>query len=120
MENIILKLIELQNQIKLLHWQTNSYARHKAYDEIYSKLNDLIDEFVEVYQGKYPKVKFDSINIELKNVDELQLNDYVGEIVSMLVEDLPKKLDEYDFDLLAIRDEILALTHKFKYLCTLK
>ena len=43
-------------QIKLLHWQTKSYARHKAYDDIYHSLGDLVDKFVEMYMGKYGRV----------------------------------------------------------------
>ena len=38
--------------VKLFHWKTHSYATHKATDELYSKLNDDIDKFIEVLLGK--------------------------------------------------------------------
>lgn len=34
------------------HLSTRSYAQHKALDEFYSGLTDLIDKLVEVYQGR--------------------------------------------------------------------
>lgn len=37
----------------LAHWKTTSYAEHKALGEFYDELLDLIDEFVEQYQGYY-------------------------------------------------------------------
>ena len=49
MENseIICKLVEAQIQLKFLHWQTKSYAKHQAYGNLYGDLNELIDDFVE-------------------------------------------------------------------------
>jgi hypothetical protein len=120
MDKIILKLIEFQTQVKILHWQTNSYARHKAYDKIYNKLGDLIDDFVEVYQGKYLKLEIKTSKLEIKNLDVIQLNDYIGEFISVLQNEVPSKLEKNDTDLLNIRDEILGTVHRLKYFCTLK
>ena len=38
----------MREQIKLYHWQTHSYSRHKATDEVIENLDKNIDEFVEV------------------------------------------------------------------------
>ena len=43
----------LQSQIKIMHWQTKGYAKHKALEDFYEKIVDILDEFVEVYQGRY-------------------------------------------------------------------
>jgi hypothetical protein len=43
----------MREQIKLYHWQTKMYSRHKATDEVLEKLDKLIDMFVEVWMGKY-------------------------------------------------------------------
>ena len=40
------------NQIKKYHWQTGIYAKYNATDELYEKLNDLIDLFIEVLTGR--------------------------------------------------------------------
>jgi hypothetical protein len=44
--------MEMLNEVKIYHWNTHSYAQHKATDELYSQLNEHIDKFVEVMLGK--------------------------------------------------------------------
>jgi hypothetical protein len=48
---IITLMLTLRNQIKIYHWQTMKYPRHKATDKLVDKLDDNIDMFVEVYMG---------------------------------------------------------------------
>lgn len=36
----------------IMHWQTESYAAHKALGEYYEEIPDLVDAAVEAYQGK--------------------------------------------------------------------
>ena len=43
---IILELVKVQNQFRFLHWQTTSYAKHKAYGKFYDNLGSLIDSIV--------------------------------------------------------------------------
>ena len=40
------------NQLKIDHWQTKSYAEHKALGTAYKNLDDLFDKFVENFYGK--------------------------------------------------------------------
>ena len=49
---IVKKFMELLTMIKLYHWKTHSFSQHKATDELFTKLNDNIDKFVEVLLGK--------------------------------------------------------------------
>jgi 5-methylcytosine-specific restriction endonuclease McrBC regulatory subunit McrC len=37
----------------IAHWKTKSFAEHKALNEFYDELLELIDGFVEQYQGYY-------------------------------------------------------------------
>jgi len=37
----------------ILHLTTTSYAEHKALQGYYTKVDDLVDEFIEAFQGKY-------------------------------------------------------------------
>ena len=37
----------------ILHLTTTSYAVHKALQGYYTKVDDLVDDFVEAFQGKY-------------------------------------------------------------------
>lgn len=37
----------------ILHLITKSYSEHKALETFYSEIGDLVDDFVEAFQGKY-------------------------------------------------------------------
>ena len=37
----------------ILHLTTKSYAEHKALEDYYTEIGDLVDGFVEAFQGKY-------------------------------------------------------------------
>lgn len=111
--------IQLQQQFRTLHWETKSYARHKAYGDIYGSLDDLIDTFMETHMGKYGRPKFDKLSIELKAMKNIKVNDFIGESVDFL-NGLTDKLSDKDTDLLNIRDEILGTINKTRYLLTLK
>ena len=37
----------------ILHLSTNSYAAHQALGNFYEEIGDLVDSFVEAFQGKY-------------------------------------------------------------------
>lgn len=37
----------------ILHLTTQSYAEHKALEDFYTEIGDLVDSFVEAFQGKY-------------------------------------------------------------------
>ena len=42
-------LVGIEQQLRILHWQTDSFAQHKAFGETYGALGDLIDSFMEGY-----------------------------------------------------------------------
>lgn len=111
--------IQLQQQFRILHWETKSYARHKAYGEIYDSLDDLIDTFVETHMGKYGRPKFDTMSVELNSMKNVKVNDLIGNAIDYL-NNLGTQLDQNDTDLLNIRDEMLGELNKLKYLLTLK
>lgn len=46
-------LMQSRNQAHIYHLQTNSFAQHKALQEYYEGIIDLIDGLVESYQGRY-------------------------------------------------------------------
>jgi len=111
----------MQEQLRVYHWQTTSYSRHTAFGEAYSDLTDLIDSFMEIYMGKYGRVAIeDGEKIDLYNLGELGLNDYLTTVTDFLVQ-FSETLDQNkDTDLLNLRDEMLAVINKLKYLLTLK
>jgi len=113
-------LMQMQNQYKILHWQTMSFSQHKSFDEIVSSLIENIDEFIETYMGKYGRViASNTFNITLanyKDTDFMALTDkYIGFLIGL--NDAFDKAQ--DSDLLNIRDEILGSLNQLKYLLTL-
>ena len=117
---IVTNLLTLHNQLKIHHWQTKSYAEHQALGGAYDEFSGLIDEFIEVFMGKYGRIESkDGFNIELSNYKDIGAVDFVDKYIDYLVNELPKSLEETDTDMLNIRDEMLGQLNKLKYLLTL-
>ena len=117
----IKNLLTILNQLKIYHWQTKSYAQHQALGGAYDELSGLIDQFIEVYMGKYGRIeaKGGSTTVDLFNMDQLPVNGFVDNAVDYLVSiEIPDK--EADTDLMNIRDEMLGEINKLKYLLTLE
>jgi hypothetical protein len=120
--------LQMLNTIKLYHWKTTDYPTHKATDQLYSDLNGKADEFVEVLLGKSDSagknramiLNVKSINVRsFNNNNELkrEIEKYKSFLISFTNNSLMKK--QYNADLIAIRDEILALLNQFLYMLTL-
>lgn len=120
-EDIVLTLLQIQTQFRIFHWQSKSYARHQSYGQIYSSLNENIDDFVETMMGKQGRFELpEGAKIDLFNLKSVEINSFLKTFTDFLI-GLTKKLSpEIDSDLLNIRDEILGDTNKLKYLLTLK
>jgi len=127
-QDVIKCFMHSLNTIKLYHWKTTNYATHKATDQLYSDLNNKIDEFVEVMLGK-PEIE--SMRNNILNVNIIKLRNYKNnndfkkevEYYKQFLINLSQKKEfmrNNNSDLLAIRDEILALFNQFLYLLTLK
>jgi hypothetical protein len=118
MEQLVLNMLEMEQQLRIWHWQTKLFSRHSAYGATYGALGDLIDSFMEAYMGKYGRIKVTG-PIQLENLNqeaEQKVESYVEFLLS-----LNQSLDAAnDSDLLNIRDEMLGLMNKLKYLLTLK
>jgi hypothetical protein len=57
LESIAAKLTYFHEQLHLLHWQTTSYAEHKALGKLYEYVQDFKDGLIEKimgYTGKKP------------------------------------------------------------------
>jgi hypothetical protein len=117
--DIVTHMLTIRNQVKLYHWQTGSFARHKATDDLTAALDTAIDSFVESYMGKYGRPKV-SGSIRLHNFSDLAARGFVATQTRYLTRELPKKISKEDTDLLNIRDEILGELNKVLYLFTLQ
>ena len=110
--DIVSHMLTIRNQVKLYHWQTGSFARHKATDDLTAALDTSIDTFVEIYMGKYGRPKV-SGTIKLHNFSESAAKSFVAKERKYLEVDLPRKIKKTDSDLLNVRDEILGNLNQF-------
>jgi hypothetical protein len=117
--DIVLALMAIRDQIKVYHWQTSKYARHIATNDLVASLDTNIDEFVEVYMGKYGRPKITK-TIKLHNFSESAARAFVAKQTEFLTKKMPTMLKSTDSDLLNIRDTILADVNKTLYLFTLR
>ena len=102
---------------KLYHWHTVNYAEHKATDEFYETINSHIDEFVEVFIGKY-EIKFNMTpNSHIKTGGPATTNNEFIKCIDGYTKtftDICKSISHPE--LLAIRDDILGDINKLKFL----
>ena len=108
--------------VKVYHWKTHSYAEHKATDELYERLNENFDKFIEVMMGRYD-IRLNMKGKSIKFTDPSKKSEFkkiINEHRSLLENDMNKYINILkDTDLLNIRDEILGNLDQFLYLLTL-
>lgn len=122
---ITMKFFEMILLIKLYHWKTHSYATHKATDELYTKLNEHMDKFMEVLLGK-TSMRIDLTRqktlplYDLSNIDELisKVNEFKRYLVNLDNHKAMRTMS--NSDLFNIRDEILSDMNQFLYLLSFK
>jgi hypothetical protein len=106
--------------MRVFHWQTQhkvgSFAQHSAFGTAYEDLDEHIDDFIEIYQGKKGAIMASggTFNITLHNLSD-NAEDFVDEYITYLVEYVPQGLEDADTDLLNIRDEMLGILNQTKY-----
>ena len=49
----VMCLLHSVTNAHILHFSTTSYSAHKALQNFYEEIGDLVDNFVEAFQGKY-------------------------------------------------------------------
>ena len=124
-KEITVVFLEMLLMVKLFHWKTTSYATHKATDDLYTKLNANIDEFVEVLLGK-TGIRTDLMSnktirlVDLSSAESLkrEVEAFKGYLVSLNDNAAMKKMS--NTDLYNVRDTILGDMNQFLYLLTFK
>jgi DNA-binding ferritin-like protein len=116
---IVMFFFELQLNIKLYHWTTESYANHKATDKVLENISDLIDSFVEKYMGAFsrPVLKSGS-SVPIQNISKNKYVKLLKQAQDYLRGDLEKVIAK-NSELLNIRDEMLGVLDQALYFATL-
>lgn len=117
---IIVNLLAMENQMRVFHWQTMSYAEHQAYGGVYDNLSDLIDKFVEVCMAKHGRPDFGGeFQIPLFDYKSINTDQYINSMIEFLISLDNVYSEPLDSDILNLRDEMLAEVNRLKYLLTL-
>ena len=121
LDTIVIVLLEMQDQLQVFHFQTKSFAQHKALGKVYEAVAGFSDEFIETAMGKYGRFSVArGSKIILQDTSDAAINSFVENAVTFLLS-LNEKLDPVnDSDLLNIRDSMLGEFNRLKYLLTLK
>jgi hypothetical protein len=116
LETIAGKLTYFHEQLHLLHWQTKSYAQHKALGKIYEYVQDFKDGVVEKlmgYTGKRPgAIKLEQLTATDPNAVVTALMDFASNL---------KRYAESNsyHDIANLADALSGEAAKTKYLLTL-
>jgi hypothetical protein len=132
-KTVILTFLTFLNTVKLFHWKTFQYSIHKATDDLYSKIGENIDRFVEVMLGKKnngsdgsnPNLRIDLLGVRsIPLKDFKHVNHFLDEVQKfkqflLSFERMGFMKEMSNQDLFTIRDEMLADINQFLYLSTL-
>lgn len=115
-EEFVSKALFDRDAAHIAHWKTKSYAEHKALNEFYDELLELIDGFVEQYQGYYGGRM--TIKREDGNDDDIRdLLSFRAEWIEMYRYQI---CDKDETALQNTIDEILRLYETTQYMLTLE
>lgn len=120
MNEILERLVIHTNQIRMYHWKTKLFPRHKATDKYLENINDIVDTVIEALQGSRDSRISDSFTVKYRAINDTNAVSYLKEHKKWLVSDFPKLLKKDESDILNLRDELLAHINKLIYLFTLK
>lgn len=114
------ELLTIHNELKILHWQTNSFSEHKALGEAYDSFGEHMDELVETHFGRYGRVRPEGgISIKLYNYELSKPKELLDGARKTLAS--MREVYETDgaTDLSNLTDELIGIIDQTSYLITL-
>jgi hypothetical protein len=116
--NVVQPLLQFQSQLKTWHWMTKSFAQHNAFGDAYEAISDKIDDFVEVYFGRYGREALAGVTLSIRAlIDEATVTSLLNEF-RLYLTGMDREIKSAT-DLLAIRDDILGEVNHLAYRLTL-
>lgn len=115
-EEFVSKALFDRDAAHLAHWKTKSFSEHKALNEFYDELLDLIDGFVEQYQGAYSV----RMTIERKDGDAEDIRELIGDGAEWIEMYRYQICEKDETALQNTIDEIVRLYQHTLYMLTLE
>jgi len=117
-KELLSNVLQIQAQLRILHWQTESFAEHNAFGGAYDSLDDLFDQLIEAYSGKYGRPKFGGMkNLAVADYSNVKVDAFIDGLLDFFSNAF---MADSDSEMKNICDEIKAELDKLKYLLTLK
>lgn len=114
--NLLLNLLQLKNQMKLYHWQTEMHSRHISSDNFLHKYDEVLDSLIETYQGRYGIIKLNK-DMKISNIPDDKIIEFLEKARDYLNNIAPKLFNkEKNGNLFNLKDEILEIIDKTIYL----
>ena len=100
---------------RVLHWNTQSYAEHKALGKLYDVLGDGMDSYAESYMGIYGRFGEVPVTVTEGLGTSAELVEYLADVIQTMRDTLPN-----DTQLQNIIDELAGGVDRIAYLLSLK
>lgn len=108
---LVMRCFHARTIAHVLHLKTRSYAQHKALQDFYESIVDLVDSFAEAYQGDYGLIENYPVQCRMAADGQKLLEE-----LSAWIEDHRHDVcDTDDSCLQNIIDEIVALIRQTQY-----
>lgn len=98
------RIFQSRDIAHLNHLGTKSFAAHKALNEYYDGIVDILDTLIEAYQGKYGIITIEIPGSKTNQIDSIEFFNELGSYVKT-----QKDVNFKDSELLNIVDEITSL-----------
>ena len=123
LQDKIFKLVlRLQGNIKLYHWNTLNYNRHLISDQLYSNLDPLLDQFVELVLARQNgKASTQPVSISFQIMTDEQFILYLKQFAQAFIQLANKLFDPTtDPDIMSVKDDIISAVQQALYLSKMK
>jgi DNA-binding ferritin-like protein len=114
------KMLAVRDQAHVYHWQTESFAQHKAFGKFYEEYLGLVDEIAENIMGVKERPKIGKATIMLEDYSDEAIKSYLENARKLFTDELRSIVDEQYSGIFNLADEITSLINKMQYLITLK
>jgi hypothetical protein len=113
------KMLAVRDQGHIFHWQTYSYARHKAFGNFYDDYLDFVDKLAESIMGIKQRPIIGNATITLVDYSDVAIKQYLDEAYNLFTVDIKGVVEPTYVEIYNIIEEITALIDKLRYLLTL-
>lgn len=116
----LIYFMKCRDQLRMNHWQTTSYAEHKATDKMSDEFTKLIDKLGEVSIGYLGRPQITTTNNEITDIN-LYSSEAVLETLEKYTCEVRNEFDEANYNgIINVIDDIISAIQKGKYLLTLE